>query len=179
MTEYKQFSMNDRNKINISLVGEPKITVLSENAATIDIVLHNESMNAFDKPVYVYFRKGSEWHSEKPRLNKTIEPYGDMNYHFELSTLDPQIIYQVYLNYNDNGWNQIDNSKFLCSGIKLNKHKKGDVNNDGTVDVADIASVISIMAGTESNQWADVNEDGAVDVADISSIISIMAGNVL
>ena len=55
---------------------------------------------------------------------------------------------------------------------------KGDVNGDGVVDVADISSVISVMAGSASASLADnadVNGDGVVDVADISSIISEMA----
>ena len=52
---------------------------------------------------------------------------------------------------------------------------KGDVNGDGTVDVADISSIISVMAGTAQYAAADVNGDGTVDVADISTVISIMA----
>ena len=52
----------------------------------------------------------------------------------------------------------------------------GDVNNDGVVDVADISAVVSMMAGTETYDYADVNGDGTVDVADISSIVTIMAG---
>ena len=56
-----------------------------------------------------------------------------------------------------------------------------DVNGDGVVDVADIASIISVMAGMTDPQSgtasspADVNGDGVVDVADISSVISAMA----
>ncbi len=49
-----------------------------------------------------------------------------------------------------------------------------DVNGDGVIDVADISSVISVMAGTSTFD-ADVNGDGVVDVADISAIISKMA----
>lgn len=55
---------------------------------------------------------------------------------------------------------------------------KGDVNGDGAVNVADIASIIDVMAGTagsDTDAEADVNGDGHVDVADISSVISIMA----
>ena len=53
----------------------------------------------------------------------------------------------------------------------------GDVNSDGTVDVADISAIISSMAGdTSYEDTADVNGDGAIDVADISTVISIMAG---
>lgn len=56
----------------------------------------------------------------------------------------------------------------------------GDVNGDLTVDVADIATVIDVMAngaGATSTlrQAADVNGDGTVDVADIATIIDEMA----
>ena len=52
----------------------------------------------------------------------------------------------------------------------------GDVNGDGAVNVADIAAVISVMAGDASyGKAADVNGDGKVDVADISAVITIMA----
>ena len=65
--------------------------------------------------------------------------------------------------------------------IKLTKNAeeatgvKGDVNEDGTVDVADISAIISQMAGAAGYDKADVNGDGTVDVADISSVITIMA----
>jgi hypothetical protein len=55
-----------------------------------------------------------------------------------------------------------------------NKADVYDVNGDGSVDVADISTVISVMAGS-SDANADVNGDGVVDVADISAIISKMA----
>ena len=54
--------------------------------------------------------------------------------------------------------------------------KKGDVNGDGTIDVADIATIIDAMAGTTGNSRADVNGDGTIDVADIGAVIDIMAG---
>ncbi len=54
---------------------------------------------------------------------------------------------------------------------------RGDVNGDGSVDVADIATIIDVMAGNaaEYAARADVNGDGAADVADIASVIDIMA----
>ena len=60
--------------------------------------------------------------------------------------------------------------------------KPGDVNGDFTIDVADIASVIDVMAGGSGianplQQAADVNGDGVVDVADIATIIDEMAAN--
>ena len=65
------------------------------------------------------------------------------------------------------------------SSITIKTAMKGDVNGDFVVDVADIASVISVMAanGTLGSvpHYADVNGDGTVDVADIATIISEMA----
>ena len=57
--------------------------------------------------------------------------------------------------------------------------KKGDVNGDQTVDVADISTVIDAMAGKGTDGQkaaADVNGDKTVDVADIALVIDIMAG---
>ena len=59
------------------------------------------------------------------------------------------------------------------------KERVGDVNGDDTVDVADIATIISVMAtaaGGDADKTADVNGDGTVDVADIATVISVMAG---
>ncbi len=53
---------------------------------------------------------------------------------------------------------------------------RGDVNGDGAVDVADISSIITIMAESTNDLKGDVNGDGMVDVADISNVITIMAG---
>ena len=55
---------------------------------------------------------------------------------------------------------------------------EGDVNDDGSVDVADISAIITVMAGGSTNvssTSADVNGDGVVDVADVSAVITIMA----
>ena len=73
----------------------------------------------------------------------------------------------------DEDWNPATITIELQGGVS----KPGDVNGDGTVDVADIASVISVMASSENSgvAAADVNGDGKVDVADIATIISIMA----
>lgn len=61
--------------------------------------------------------------------------------------------------------------------IEVSNQPKGDVNGDLTVDVTDIASVISVMANSGNDAAADVNGDGTVDVADIATIISRMAAS--
>ena len=53
---------------------------------------------------------------------------------------------------------------------------QGDVNGDEHVDVADISSILTVMANGGNDAVADVNGDGYVDVADISTVLTIMAG---
>ena len=65
---------------------------------------------------------------------------------------------------------------FVSPGVEGDDGSAGDVNGDGSVNVADISSIISHMAGTAEYETADVNGDGAVNVADISAVITIMAG---
>ena len=50
----------------------------------------------------------------------------------------------------------------------------GDVNCDGSIDVADISAILTWMTIDEPNMIADVNEDGKVDVADISTVLTFM-----
>ena len=52
---------------------------------------------------------------------------------------------------------------------------KGDVNNDGKVDISDIVATINHIAGTASYTRADVNGDNSVDISDIVAIINIIA----
>ena len=54
---------------------------------------------------------------------------------------------------------------------------RGDVNNDGTVNINDVVAVINHMAGIVYLQYADVNDDGTVNINDVVAIINIMAGN--
>ncbi len=70
-------------------------------------------------------------------------------------------------------WNKFKTILVIGDPVPMN----GDVNGDLVVDVADISSVIDVMARSGNDTTADVNGDGIVDVADISSIISIMAAN--
>jgi len=59
----------------------------------------------------------------------------------------------------------------------------GDINADGIVDIADIATVIDAASGTVLDPAnypgdPDVNADGVVDIADIAKVIDVAAGTV-
>ena len=51
----------------------------------------------------------------------------------------------------------------------------GDVNLDGTVDIADAVCVLNAMAEQSVPGNPDVNNDGEVDIADLVTILNIMA----
>ena len=53
---------------------------------------------------------------------------------------------------------------------------KGDVNNDGEVNIADINAVIDVILGGGNNASADVNKDGEINIADVNTIINIILG---
>ena len=58
--------------------------------------------------------------------------------------------------------------------------KKGDVNGDGEVDIADVNCCINVILGAETAEKyegrADANGDGSVDIADVNAIINIILG---
>ena len=64
----------------------------------------------------------------------------------------------------------IDNVRLLV------KRTKGDVNEDGNVDINDVVAIINHMAGMTVWRYADVNEDEKVDINDVVAVINVMAG---
>ena len=56
---------------------------------------------------------------------------------------------------------------------------RGDVNNDGEVNIADVNALINIILGSAEHHGADladVNDDGEVNIADINLVIGIIMG---
>ena len=59
----------------------------------------------------------------------------------------------------------------------------GDVNNDGSVTVADVTALVNIINGTSANPYqdaevniADVDKDGNVNKNDITALVKIILG---
>ena len=57
---------------------------------------------------------------------------------------------------------------------------KGDLNNDGTINIVDIMLIIDIMSGENTDEImalaADINDDSNVNIVDIMCAIDLMAG---
>ena len=59
----------------------------------------------------------------------------------------------------------------------LPDHKRGDVNLDGEVNIADVNALIDIIfEGNGNTMAADVNGDGEINIADINAVIDIIMG---
>ena len=52
---------------------------------------------------------------------------------------------------------------------------KGDLNDDGKIDIADAVNVLDVMAAGTNDATADLNGDGKVDIADFVTVLDIMA----
>jgi len=54
---------------------------------------------------------------------------------------------------------------------------RGDLNDDGQVNVLDVQLCVNVFLGVESDpetvDWADVNRDGRVDVLDVQAIVNV------
>ena len=71
------------------------------------------------------------------------------------------------------------NSEVKLQLIRHQEHQtslKGDVNQDGKVDISDIVGIINTIAGDNTYQsTADVNEDSNIDISDIVAVINVIA----
>jgi hypothetical protein len=68
----------------------------------------------------------------------------------------------------------------VVSLLKVKDYIKGDVNNDGEVDVADAVCIVNHVVGKDTPVYisaaADVNNDGDVDIADAVYIVNYIEG---
>ena len=65
-------------------------------------------------------------------------------------------------------------------GNFIRNTQKGDANDDGNVDAADIVEMVRFIIGNTSEKFsfynADVNEDGEVNTADVVKLVNIIMG---
>lgn len=57
--------------------------------------------------------------------------------------------------------------------------QSGDVNNDGSITIADVTELVNIILGKNlpANQgMADINGDGSVTIADVTALVNIILG---
>lgn len=83
-----------------------------------------------------------------------------------------------YIVYGENIITNTDDFDLVITAERPLIGTTGDANNDGSVDIADVTYVLTIMASNgDAAEYpsADANGDGTVDIADVTYILTIMA----
>lgn len=67
--------------------------------------------------------------------------------------------------------------------LTIEDYKKGDVNGDGDIDIADAVCIVNRVVGKETPAFvdaaADVNGDGEADIADAVRIVNLVVGKIV
>ena len=78
-------------------------------------------------------------------------------------------------------WLAFDNVRLILIE-SVENHIKGDVNNDGAVDIADAVCIVNHVVGKATPVFikaaADVNGDGDIDIADAVKIVNFVVGKI-
>ena len=61
-----------------------------------------------------------------------------------------------------------------CAVTVIKSGLKGDVNGDGSVNIADVNEVIDMILSGRYDAIGDVNGDGSVNIGDINALIAII-----
>ena len=81
-----------------------------------------------------------------------------------------------YVNGTQSAWSNIETVTLVDNGPT---YENGDVNHDGSINIADVTALIDMLIqgeGAEYEAIADVNGDGAVNIADVTDLIDKMLG---
>jgi len=106
------------------------------------------------------------------RLIEGITP--DKFYMVKDLTAGGTFLYRVKAFYNDgteSGWSNIEEVTLFDNGHGYNV---GDVDHDGSVNIADVTALIDYLLNTGTTVCevcADVNADGSIDIADVTALI--------
>ena len=82
----------------------------------------------------------------------------------------------VALNTTGSSWWSADAFRLTFSPLVI----KGDVNEDGNVDISDVVATVNYILGTTPAVFnltaADVNDDNGVDISDVVGIVNMILG---
>ena len=79
---------------------------------------------------------------------------------------------------NDGDWMVLDNFRLTYLGPSV---LIGDVNNDGSITIADVTALVNIILGKDAegqynHNAADVNGDSTITIADVTALVNIILG---
>ena len=81
-----------------------------------------------------------------------------------------------YTNGTQSAWSNIETVTLFDNGPI---YENGDVNHDGSINIADVTALIDMMIqgeGAEYDASADINGDGTINISDVTNLIDKMLG---
>lgn len=79
-------------------------------------------------------------------------------------------------------WVTFDDARLEYLG-NTNIQLSGDVNNDGTISIADVTALVNIVLGKDNtapyqynHDAADINNDGTISIADVTALVNLILG---
>ena len=81
-----------------------------------------------------------------------------------------------YVNGTQSAWSNIETVTLFDNGPI---YENGDVNHDGSINIADVTALIDMMIqgeGAEYDASADINGDGTINISDVTNLIDKMLG---
>ncbi|MBQ9466552.1 MAG: M6 family metalloprotease domain-containing protein [Muribaculaceae bacterium] len=142
----------------------------------------NSSAAAAKLRLYVSYDGGKTW--KDPASDHTVSiagsAIGTVMWKLNENTDKP-----VRLRINMTAGSKVKTSRLYIDDLRLYHNGKqeaepslkGDVNNDGVVDVGDVNAVLAAILTADSDTKYDVNDDGSVDVGDVNTILDIILNN--
>ena len=176
----------DMNSIyDIRPATEGNVLNISDNSIRLNIRLYNQSYKTYDHPVsaivYSITDDGFEELNEKTFVTNSIPPNEEVPFSFLIEGLNSYEDYFVLLQYspdrNGETWKPL-NDGYQVYIDNENIIYPGDVNRDGSINVADAMMTVDNILGIKSeafhNDSADVNFDCIIDISDIMRIVDII-----
>ncbi len=173
------------------------VSVVSTSGVATDVATYNASSAWVEQVVEVevdgdfYIELSSKNSTTKKRVNvdnllisyqssilsTLVERVSSDTESYSFTGLKPDTQYRYRVSASD-GYASSDYSEYIM--VKTLSVQRGDINSDGSVDVADITMlvncILSLLDESLDEEVADINSDGSIDVADVTAVVTIILG---
>lgn len=99
--------------------------------------------------------------------------HAPQNFKVEKTVEEGEHTFGLYVESTDANWVAVDNFVLYYYG---NHYLKGDVNNDGRVDITDVICMVNRILSVEVPVFifkaADMNEDGEITITDVTALVN-------
>ncbi len=190
--------VSDRSSIVVSCGDVSKTIQLQDSASDFTAVLENcnsrnikLSATTGGKRFYIYNVEiyNGDLNSQNNAPRRVIVEEGDSTWRHISGITDTcytvqalagglyeYMVKAVYTDGTESAWSNVGHVSLTGEGSII----KGDVNNDGEVNIGDVSAIIDYLLGNASQNFnfdaADMNGDEEINIGDVSAIIDYLLG---